>query len=199
MTEQTKRGRGRPPGEGKPDKPFLEEVADLLIADSRLKPTSAMRKVLQSRKDWGSTDETIIRRWQVKWKAYGAALLVAARERAKPVVTLAPLSPEAFDHQPPLSTFLQMKQELERSPYLEMIREMKNSPYLKMLREIQNSPAMQRAREMQSSSAMQMAREMQGSSAMQIAREMQNSSAMQIARDMHNSLQSFRSLIKPIV
>ena len=199
MTVQTKRGRGRPPGEGRQDKPFLEKVADLLIADSRLKPTSAMKKVLQSRKDWESSDETIIRRWQVKWKAYGAAFLVAARERARPVVTPAPLSPGAFEHQLSSQTFWQMKQELERSPYLEMIREMQNSPAMQMAREMHNSSAMQMAREMQNSPAMQMAREMQNSSAMQMHREIQNSPAMKMIREMQNSLQNFQSFIKLIV
>lgn len=187
MTVQTKRGRGRPPGEGKQDKPFLEEVADLLTADGRLKPTSAMKKILQSRKDWESSDETIIRRWQVKWKAYGASLLVAAGERARPVVTPAPLPPGAFERQLSSYPFWQMKQELERSPYLAMIREM------------QNSPAMQIAREMHNSSAMQMAREMYNSPAMQMARQMQSSSAMQMHREMQNSLKNFQSFIKPIV
>jgi hypothetical protein len=192
MTEQTKRGRGRPPGEGKQDKPFLEEVADLLIADSRLKPTSAMKKVLQSRKDWGSTDETIIRRWQVKWKAYGAALLVTARERAKPIVSSAPPSSGAFDRQPSPFAFLQMTQELERSPYLEMIREMQNSRYVKMLQEAQNPLYVKMLREVQNSPDMQLARETQNSSATQLTPQMQYSSAKQIAREMDNFLSQLK-------
>ena len=187
MTVQTKRGRGRPPGEGRQDKPFLEKVADLMIADSHLKPTSAMKKILQSRKDWESSDETIIRRWQVKWKACGVSLLVAASERARPVVTPAPLPPGAFERQLPSRPFWQIKQELERSPYLAIIREM------------QNSPAMQRARQMNSSSAMQIAREMHNPPAMQMAWETQNSSALQMHREMQNSLKNFQSFIKPIV
>ena len=188
MTGQTKRGRGRPPGEGKQDKPFLEKVADLMIADSHLKPTSAMKKILQSRNDWESSDETIIRRWQVKWKASGASLLVAARERAKPVVTPVPLSPGAFERQLSSQPFWQIKQELERSPYLAMIREMRNSPAMQIAREMHNSSAMQMAREMYNSPAMQMARQM-----------MQSSSALQMHREMQNSLNNFQSFIKLIV
>jgi hypothetical protein len=52
------RPRGRPPGEGKKDSPYLAQVADLVVSDSSLKPTTAMKRVMRSRNDWGASDET---------------------------------------------------------------------------------------------------------------------------------------------
>lgn len=78
-----KRPRGRPRGSEKSDAPALVQVADHLVRDASLKPSTAMKRVMLSRKDWGATDATLLRRWQVKWKALGETLLAAARERAK--------------------------------------------------------------------------------------------------------------------
>ena len=71
------RPRGRPPGEGK-DSPYLAQVADLVVSDSSLKPTTAMKRVMRSRNHWGASDETLLRRWQVKWKANHKVYLAAA-------------------------------------------------------------------------------------------------------------------------
>ena len=79
-----KRPRGRPPGEGKKDSRYLMQVADLLVRDPSLKPTTAMKRVMCSRKDWDETDETLLRRWQIKWKKNGESFLGAARERSLP-------------------------------------------------------------------------------------------------------------------
>jgi hypothetical protein len=77
------RPRGRPPGEGKKDSPYLAQVADLVVSDSSLKPTTAMKRVMRSRNDWGASDETLLRRWQVKWKANHTVYLAAAHDRAE--------------------------------------------------------------------------------------------------------------------
>jgi hypothetical protein len=79
-----KRPRGRPHGSGKDDSRYLEQVADLLVRDHSLKPTTAMKRIMLGRKDWGATDATLLRRWQVKWRAKEGSLLAAARERARP-------------------------------------------------------------------------------------------------------------------
>jgi hypothetical protein len=84
MTTQ-KRTRGRPRGSGKDDSPYLARVAQLLLRDPSLRPTTAMKRVLATRKDWGVSDETLLRRWQVKWKAQGQALIAAQRESLPPM------------------------------------------------------------------------------------------------------------------
>lgn len=76
-----KRPVGRPRGSGKNDTPHLAKVADLLAKDARLKPTTAMKRVIAERSDWGTVDETLLRRWQGKWKVEGAQLLREARAR----------------------------------------------------------------------------------------------------------------------
>ena len=76
--------RGRPRGTGKNDRAPLAQVADLMVRDASLKATTAMRRVMRSRRDWGASDDTLLRRWQVKWKQDGDAFLAAARERVRP-------------------------------------------------------------------------------------------------------------------
>ncbi|HEX3495882.1 MAG TPA: hypothetical protein VHT02_01695 [Methylocella sp.] len=46
-----KRPRGRPRGSGKNDLPHLAQVAHLIVRDPSLKPTTAMKRVMQGRKD----------------------------------------------------------------------------------------------------------------------------------------------------
>jgi hypothetical protein len=77
------RPRGRPPGEGKKDSPYLAQVADLVLSDPSLKPTTAMKRVMRNPNYWGASDETLLRRWQVKWKANRTVYLAAARDRAE--------------------------------------------------------------------------------------------------------------------
>ena len=58
-----RRGRGRPIGTGKSgDRRILLDVAKLLRADSKLTPTSAIRRIIQD------DNPSNIRRLQVKWK-----------------------------------------------------------------------------------------------------------------------------------
>jgi hypothetical protein len=70
-----KRGRGRPRGTGKPDDRALRAIADLLVANATLRPTTAMKRTLDSQ------NPSTIRRLQVKWKAKGGGFLREARLR----------------------------------------------------------------------------------------------------------------------
>ncbi|SCX31835.1 hypothetical protein [Agrobacterium rosae] len=80
-----KRMRGRPTGTGVDDQRFLDEVADLLLNDPRMKPTAAMRHVIKERKgQWtAASEEAMKRRLQVKWKAGKGALQMQAKERSE--------------------------------------------------------------------------------------------------------------------
>lgn len=74
MVNRPRQPRGRPKGTGKDDSAALKRIADLLVADPSLKPTTAIRRI-------GVHNESDTRRLQVKWKADGAVLLAAARAR----------------------------------------------------------------------------------------------------------------------
>jgi len=91
-----KRPCGRPRGSEINDTPALAQIADLLVREATLKPTTAMKRVMRARKDWGATDATLLRRWQGKWSQRGAALLAAARERARPKPAVSSPSPSPF-------------------------------------------------------------------------------------------------------
>jgi hypothetical protein len=73
-----KRGRGRPIGRGKDDSGTLARIADLIVTSPKLKPTTAMRHVL----DAGvANNQSVIRRLQVKWRAEAGRYLAQAQAR----------------------------------------------------------------------------------------------------------------------
>ena len=76
MTIEKKR-RGRPVGSCKDDSHLLAQVADILVSDRKLKPTTAIKRVL------ASPDPSPIRRLQSKWKQDGSVYLAQAQDRAK--------------------------------------------------------------------------------------------------------------------
>ena len=77
-----RRSRGRPPGTGKNDAPYLARIADAVLANPKLAPTTAMRQLIAECNDWLETDTTLLRRWQIKWKASAEQLMQAARSQA---------------------------------------------------------------------------------------------------------------------
>jgi hypothetical protein len=82
-----KHARGRPRGTGKDDTGYLEKVAELLVRQPSLKPTTAMKQVMAGRNRL-ETEATLLRRWQSKWQRDGSRFLMTARESAKPRRTL---------------------------------------------------------------------------------------------------------------
>ena len=80
-----KRKRGRPPGSGeRDDGPYLARIADLLVANPSMMRSAAMNSVLNSRKDWGVSDKTVLQRWRDKLSKREAVLMEDARKRAVP-------------------------------------------------------------------------------------------------------------------
>src|SRR5439155_7502591 len=75
------RVRGRPKGSGKNDGQTLASVVDMLAKEPKLTATAAMRRVINSRDDWGATPETLLRRLQGKWAKDSGLLMEGARER----------------------------------------------------------------------------------------------------------------------
>lgn len=73
------RRRGRPPGTGTDDRAHLMAMARLMVADPALNRAAALREVVRSRKDWTATDDSVLHRLRVKWKAEGEDFLARAR------------------------------------------------------------------------------------------------------------------------
>lgn len=79
--------RGRPQGSGIDDAAQLKAIADLLIAEPELKPTSAIRRL-------GHDNPSTIRRLREKFKACRDQELRDAQSRQKDTVRPAPMPPE---------------------------------------------------------------------------------------------------------
>ncbi len=80
-----KRSRGRPVGSGgKSDSKYLHQVADIIVGNPKMKPTSAMRQVIgkQAGAVDANSDAAMLRRMQHKWKRDAATYMAAAQERA---------------------------------------------------------------------------------------------------------------------
>jgi len=172
MTIDNKHPRGRPRGSGKDDMPYLMRVADLIARDASLKPTAAMKRVMRSRTDWQETEETLLRRWQVKWKADGESLMVASRARNRPqhysVPARRPESPW---------TGMITRSAFENS-LVQVVRDMENSPMMRAMKDMRNSSMTQAIKDMASSPAMRAMKDMRNSSMAQAIKDMENSPTM---------------------
>jgi hypothetical protein len=178
MTINNKHPRGRPRGSGKDDMPYLMRVADLITRDALLKPTTAMKRVMRSRTDWQETEETLLRRWQVKWKADGESLMVASRARNRPqhysVPARRPESPW---------TGMITRSAFENS-LVQVVKDMENSPMMRAMKDMRNSTMTQAIKDMTSSPTMRAIRDMENSPMMRVVKDMENSSMMRAIRDM---------------
>jgi hypothetical protein len=164
-----KRQRGRPRGSGKDDASYLIRIADLLVRNPSMKPTAAMKLLIKERKNWDATDTTLLRRWQVKWKANGDELLAAAHERARPRPPAVPAHLTIFsliqalkagESSPYFKIIRDAQEAAEKSPWLKTLREMENLPFIRAMREMENSPAIQAFKKWNDLSAMPAGRRM---------------------------------------
>ena len=75
MFSVPRRKRGRPRGAGRRDDlPVLLRVAEAILANPSLKPTTEFRRIA------GIDNASAIRRFQVKWRQFEAGLLDVARQ-----------------------------------------------------------------------------------------------------------------------
>jgi hypothetical protein len=136
--ENHPRRRGRPRGSGKKDLPQLAHLADLLVRDPSLRPTTAMKRIMRGAKDWDASDATLLRRWQVKWKEHGVSLMESARQRARPrpaaFATPANIDREALRV---VQEFAEAMRVAENSPYQKALRTAQDLPFEKALRAVQ--------------------------------------------------------------
>ena len=88
--KQTKRRVGRPAGSGMiDDDPPLIRVAEILLDQPQMKPTTAMRQVLRTMPlTTEEGDRTILRRWQSRWKVRSARYTEKAKAKRQPTVTV---------------------------------------------------------------------------------------------------------------
>jgi len=143
MTNQPRQPRGRPKGTGKDDSTALNRIADLLLADPSLKPTTAMRRI-------GVHNESDTRRLQVKWKADGAALLTAARKRKNEVERARPLADPPRDLFAAMSAIAARTEEIRRAtegPMAEFLRQQKMiedsfGPVHKLMKQVEDQQRM---------------------------------------------------------
>jgi len=182
MPSPNKRSRGRPVGSGKDDAPTLSRLADLILANPKMRPTTAMKRL-------DIFDPSVIRRLQGKWRIEADHHM--AQARARHALATAPSRRPNSSYSPRaarqiagahrimndalgMSHFAAIQAALE-NPTLRAAREMMNTPEMlaaqETARRYRESPAMQAIQEFQNSPTMQAMRELQGSPAVQAARE----------------------------
>lgn len=178
-----KRGRGRPPGTGLNDHPALTRIADALLQTPRMKPTTAMHRVLDK------PDATTVRRLQGKWKAKGSLYLAEAKARRAAAQEAEQRSLEATmcrrlaeAARPPFGGVGTVSRgaelALRHSTVSKAMQEVFDSPMMRALREFHDTPAMRAMREFHDSPAMRAIQKLQNSPAMRAAQEAMNSPAM---------------------
>ncbi len=173
MSDMKKRGRGSPHGSGLNDENSLQQIADLILRNPALRPTTAIKRVLRN------PDSATLRRLQVKWKAQGEEQLTKARGRrdaegAPPAagrinygkIAMATGALRAAGG--PSAIF-----DAINSPAVRAMRDVMDSPAMRAMREIQNSPAMRLAREIDKIPGLRQMIDYQNSPEMRIMREMQ--------------------------
>lgn len=180
----SKRSRGRPVGSGLDDRPTLKKVADMIVANPSLRPTSAIRRALDK------PEPSNIRRLQVKWKAGKAEYIAEAQARragaSMPARRVsAPYSPRTGRNiveahrkmQEALGPGFRAAQEMMNSPGMraaqEVARRYQENPALRAIEEFRNSPAMRAIEELQNNPTVRLMRELQDSPMMRAAREVE--------------------------
>lgn len=134
---EPKKRRGRPTGSTlKGDLKLLHKMADLILKEPSLTPTTAIKRVVA---DW---TETIVHRLRGKWKKQRETLLAAARERQD---ATAASGSSVSDNRMPTGLFdhfaaIDAARKLLDSPAVRLMREMQNHPLVKMQRLLDSNP-----------------------------------------------------------
>lgn len=146
--------KGRPKGSEKDDSKALNAMADMILADPALKPTTAMRRYSFK------IHNAEIRRLQVKWKERKEMLLTAARKRAEVQATDSARLMTPARHGQSLTPNIDRRlEEFYNSPAIRAARGIQESPALRAMMEFQNSPTMRAIRGLQDSPTMRIMRD----------------------------------------
>lgn len=181
----SKRGRGRPIGTGLDDTPILNNIADMLVANPALRPTTAIRQCLDK------PGPSNIRRLQVKWKAGSASYLAQAFKRRAAAMAPAPVRLSSSAHTPNTA-----RQIMEAQRKMQALL---GSPTLRTAHEMMNSPAMlaahEAARRYRESPAMSAMEEYMNSPTVRVMLEMHDSPSMRAIREATEQIAKVRRLI----
>src|SRR3546814_6510390 len=102
MNNIINRGRGRPVGTGLDDGPTLNKMADIMVANPAMRPTTAMRRAIDK------PGPSVVRRLQVKWKAGSAEYLAAARARRAAASAPVPARRRSEEHTSELQSLMRI-------------------------------------------------------------------------------------------
>lgn len=208
----TKRSRGRPPGEGINDTPILMELAKIVLANPRTKVAPVVRRIVRSATGTrvpGASELATIRRVQVKWQRSKEQYLEQARaQRALVDIAMQPARPStqrrgvrqpsalsrALDDLAGFGSVTRraetavgraVRKAHERANDLIMGRE---SPTARAIRMAQEGGALKTARDMLDTPTMRAFRNVQSSVTIQRAmREILNSPTQSALREFQNS------------
>ena len=166
--ESQKRGRGRPKGPGKDDSKELAKIANMLVANPDILPTTAFKKIVS----W--PDAAYIHRIQAKWKIQKEALLLKAEQRKSDR-----LASESRMHSSLASTsnnlanWKALAYGSSTAGQLRALRMTVDSPTIRALKKLENDPVQRALKKLYDSPGMRMIRELESGPLAQIMREQQ--------------------------
>jgi hypothetical protein len=156
-------------------------MADLVVANPAIKPTTAAKQIIRG------IGPSYLRRLQVKWRAMSAELIEAARDRA----TRNTVAQVGRAGNPlPLSragTLAAAWLDYENSPTAKMMRAFENSPTAKMMRAFEYSPTAKMMRAFEDSPTAKMMRAFEDSPTAKMLRAFENSPTAKMMRAFEDS------------
>ena len=168
--------RGRPKGTGIDDSKSLLAMAEAIVNDPNLKPTTAYK---QSNRKWDDKD---IRRIQIKWRAEGELYLAEVYAR-RTLLRQSSVGRSALATETYSDTIERAMATMTGSlGSARAMSEVMNSPAMRMAQEIHNSPTARMAREIYDSPTARMAREIYDSPTARFAREFRESPSERVMR-----------------
>lgn len=181
-----KRGRGRPVGTGIDDVPILSKIADIILANPSLRPTTVIRQCLDK------PGPSIIRRLQVKWKERSAEFMDQARSRRDAAISRSPsqqvggllLTSQAVRQ---MLEVQRKMHEMMNIPGLRAAHELMSSPTFiaaqDAARRIQANPAFRALEELRKKPTMEALRGFNANPTLKVLREFEEGDAMHAVRE----------------
>lgn len=187
MTQQNL-GRGRPKGDGVDDSARLARVADALVANPSLSPSSAMRQTDPA------PNQSDLRRLQGKWKKRKQELLQAAEARAaerreREAVSRRSGASPSYDgglsaHVARMDKIAKIMQGRDASPLGRYFDALENNPAMRVAMGLDDSPATKLMKQIENSPTMRLARALEDSPTGRMIRAIEDSPTMRLARHM---------------
>ena len=183
-----KKPRGRPKGTViSTDGKTLSAVADLLLREPALLPTSAIKRVVP---DW---TDSVVHRLRGKWRKQSDALLADARQRSseREARRKSSASVPAGLGLGGIASYAAKMRAFQDSPAVLAAQKMLDSPAMRLMWEIENNPTVRLMREMHNSPAMRTIQAMQDSPLIRSIQQMQESPLMKLIAKQERQLRDF--------